>query len=273
MDDCSLVEIFWALAVISFPVCMLLLAIIFKDDIKQLLARIGDKESSEKNIQHTAKVDQKNIEVTDEGYHKNYSKKESVKSQIQSYETDYISVDICKNINSSQYFIILDEKNNDNATMIIPNGEIKNLELKLFCDFGIEKIGELLKNKLITNEQLTKYMKYIEDDAGRYFEDYEEGATRSKKTRSSTSDEPYYIKNYRNMLKNPDTWPSRMLEIIAKEKKISSKKLRDTIVKKYLYSTSETNGSFHASLRLLLVDGYISIEGNGDNKTIKIIHQ
>ena len=59
------------------------------------------------------------------------------------------------------------------------------------------------------------------------------------------------------------SWLTRMLDTIEKRQPISRNKLKDIIVTKYHYSTSDTNGSFHASLRLLLVDGYINVGRDG----------
>ncbi|NQV15885.1 hypothetical protein HQ531_10545, partial [bacterium] len=60
--------------------------------------------------------------------------------------------------------------------------------------------------------------------------------------------------------------PSRMLQCIKNEPGITWIRLKTTLKDKYGYS--ETGGGISASLRVLLIDGYISIEGTGDNKRI-----
>jgi hypothetical protein len=269
MNDRSLVEIFWALAVISLPVCILIFTIIFKKEISQLLERIGRKDLIKEKYHTTSKSNKSHTDKID---HIENESKVQINEQHQKIENNFILVDVCQNQNSGKYFIVIDENTNDMATMIIPDGNIKNLELKLFNNFAQKNINELFDKNLVTNEQLTTYFNYIENDANNYLEECDSGIIGVKHGLSSRGEEPNYLKSYRNMLRNPDTWPSRMLKMIKKEKKITKKQLKEKIAIKYNYAKSDTNGSFHASLRLLLVDGYISAEGIGDNKIVMINH-
>lgn len=269
MSDQSLVKIFWALAVISFPTCILLLAIIFKEDIRKLLSRIGDNKVTNNNISDLPLSQQSEVIKS----YAPYPHVEKNKSKAQSPEINFLDVDVCKNKNSGQYFIVIEEHNNDIATLINPKGEIKDIELKFFDKFEIRIIGELLRKNLITNEQLITFRGRITIDADRYFDEYDIVSKGTKTLCPSKGGEPDYIKSYRNMLKSSETWPSRMLAIVKHKKRITRKNLRDTIAERFDYSTNDTNGSFHASLRLLLVDGYINIEGTGDDKIIKMIQQ
>lgn len=270
MSDCSIAEIFWALAVLSFPVCMLIFAIIFKNDISKLLERIGSNKLTKDSFRTAPEYNRKHIDKIST-IEDNLVRE--VNKQTSSVENCFFLVEVCKNKNSGTYFIVIDENYDDMVTLIIPNGTFKNLERKLFDDFKQQSINELFSNNLITKEQIACYLKYVENDADNYFENYNSESTGIKYRVSSADEEPDYIKSYRNMLKSQDTWPSRMLQVIAKEESITRNKLKDIIATKYNYSTSDTNGSFHASLRLLLVDGYINVEGFGDNKIIKINHQ
>lgn len=274
MDDRSVVEIFWALAVFSFPICILIFTIIFKKEIRRLLERIGCRNLIEEKYRTTSKndefstdkigrIDAKISRIDDDS-------RSQKKENYQKIENDFIFAKVCQNHNSGNYFIMIGEITDDKATMINPNGEIKSLELKLFNNFAQVSINELIDKNLVNNKQITRYFNYIETDANNFFDEYDSETNGNRHRLSPKGGEPEYIKNYRNMMRNPDTWPSRMLKIVKNEKAITRRELQEIIVTKYNYATSDTNGSFHASLRLLLVDDFITVEGIGDNKIIKI---
>lgn len=254
LNNNSIVAIILALAILAFPICVLIFSIIFKKEIRQLLNRLGDNKIS-KDLPSVITKPEKDYKEEDIP---NIIPKKMVQD-IDSYhskEINFLDAEVCCNKQSGDYFIVIDEIADNLATMIVPNGGRKNLEINLFDEPEIKNINTLLNNKLITNEQFESYLNYVETDADYFLDHYNPKAI-------GKNEEPYYLKNYRNMLKNPDTWPSRMLAIIEESHPISRKKLKDIIVSKYKYSTSDTNGSFHASLRLLLVDGYINVNENG----------
>lgn len=76
-----------------------------------------------------------------------------------------------------------------------------------------------------------------------------------------------YIIRYRKMLENLQTLPSRMKKYIDEEERVTFKDLKHTCVEKF-GCKSETSGSIFASIKVLEIDGYIKIEGRGDNKRI-----
>jgi hypothetical protein len=80
-------------------------------------------------------------------------------------------------------------------------------------------------------------------------------------------DEPDYIITYREMLKNPDSLPSRMRRYIDEVGSLSWGDLMEACVQR-LGCKSKDNGSIRASLRVLELDGYISTTGRAESKRI-----
>ena len=56
-----------------------------------------------------------------------------------------------------------------------------------------------------------------------------------------------------------------MRKCILREQNITWIDLKNILIREYGYRDS---GSFSASLRVLLIDGYVRINGNGNNKMI-----
>ena len=79
--------------------------------------------------------------------------------------------------------------------------------------------------------------------------------------------EPAYIKKYRDMLKNPNSLPSKIKQYIDEKGSLSYADLKKACVNDF-GCKSETSGSIGASLRLLERDGHVRITGWGDNKMI-----
>jgi hypothetical protein len=163
MNDQYFIQIFWALAVISFPICILIFTIIFKKEISRLLERACTKNLDVKkyhakekyNILYTEKRDEiKNAPI------------DAPNEKQQNIEKDYIVVEICQNQNSGKYFIVIDEIAEDIAMLIIPDGSIKNLEIKLFNKFENRSINELFEKNLITDEQIQTYFNYTKVKKG-----------------------------------------------------------------------------------------------------------
>ena len=173
--------------------------------------------------------------------HKPYLKDESLN----------IYVEVCKNKSSEKYFIVKKDINNNKATMILPSGEEMTLKKSLFDELEEYKLSVLIADNLITQEQLSAYKKYINDDA--------------TNPPIVLTKEPAYLKSYREELNNPNSLPSRMLYHVREARKITWTDLKDVLTDKYGYRDS---GSYSASLRVLYIDGYIKIDGKGDNKFI-----
>ncbi|MBM9521266.1 hypothetical protein JWG39_15710 [Desulforhopalus vacuolatus] len=193
---------------------------------------------------------------------KNITVSHTIKQSVSKHnDLKHIIIEFCRNINSNKCFIVLEEMNDEYTKMIIPTGEIKDLENSLFKDFEELSLEELLVNDYITRMQIDSYFNYI----GKQTERFSDNDLLKK---INENNEPPYLKSYRAMLSNPDTWPSKMLETIKTKCPITQKRLKEIMDSKYEYSPSEANGSFGASLRMLLVDGYIKIEGIGDSKII-----
>lgn len=143
--------------------------------------------------------------------------------------------------------------------LIIPTGEIKTLELTLFSEIEEKSIHELLKQNLITKKQLSSFEKYINYNANKSIQDY------LKNPKKALLNEPPYVNRYRKMLQHTDTHLECLT--ISKEKKASWSVIKSFLTNEYGYIDS---GSFSASLRVLLVDGFINIDGQRDNKIISI---
>lgn len=195
----------------------------------------------------------KRIETKDAG---------EAQDEIKKLQNDlrFLKVDACKNLSSDKYFIILEEIDDLHTKMILPTGDIKILENELFDEFEDLSLGYLLENSLITKDQIEAYFNFLSTNTG-----ISTGANEGSKY---YREEPTYIKNYRAMLSNPDTWPSKLLATIISNSPITLTKLKVKMDKRYDYSPSESNGSFGASLKVLALDGYIRVEGQGNSKII-----
>ncbi len=141
--------------------------------------------------------------------------------------------------------------------------------MKLFSDPKLKDVNKLYRDNLLTKAQVETLSKRITAEADSFIDDFIARKTTPKQTNITLEAEPPYIKSYRNMLKNANTFPSRMLKCIDHEGSVNCSRLKNILSEKYGY-LSETSGSFSASLRVLLVDGYINISGRGDDKIISI---
>lgn len=260
----SMDGLFFNLFVIILLLCAIILILFLKRDLNRLSDAIINKEKIGElpELQHEDDAKKVSIDSVKNDKVKEYTT-DPVGEDVYSHDYDDIFADTCRNNNSGKYFIIISHENDEKAKMIMPDGNIKLLEIKLFNSFENKDLVEIFDENLITKQQLLSYTNYIEIDADKYIEDYE----RREGTIEQLGNEPEYIRSYRNMLKNPNTFPSRMLECICDNLEITLCKLKEILNEKYGYRT-DTSGSFSASLRVLLVDGYVNIKGIGDNKTI-----
>ena len=83
----------------------------------------------------------------------------------------------------------------------------------------------------------------------------------------SSHNEPDYVKTYREMLKNPDSLPSRMKKYIDQVGSVTLRGLKRECVQR-LGCKSETSGSIGASLRVLKLDGHVTITGRAEDKKV-----
>jgi hypothetical protein len=84
---------------------------------------------------------------------------------------------------------------------------------------------------------------------------------------SSPGLEPEYIRTYREMLKSPDSLPSRMKKYIDEVGSLSWADLKKACVQR-LGCKTETSGSIGASLRVLEIDGHVRTIGRSETKRI-----
>lgn len=99
-----------------------------------------------------------------------------------------------------------------------------------------------------------------------------EGKISTSATPRSETGQPGYISTYRKMLKSPETLPSRMLQYIVNAELLTWRELKKACVKE-LGCKSESSGSIGASLKVLEVDGYVTIDGFGDGKRIRPVQK
>ncbi len=77
--------------------------------------------------------------------------------------------------------------------------------------------------------------------------------------------EPRYAKSYRKQLKNPNNLISKVKRFIDEKGSVSSNELKRVCVERF-GCKSDTSGSIEASIRVLLIDGYITGDGRADNR-------
>jgi hypothetical protein len=164
-------------------------------------------------------------------------------------------LEVCKNKNTGKMFVFVREISHGKALFILPNGIEKSLDLNIF--HGLKEIEEdlLISKQLISKEQI------------------ESLSVRSEKTRAARrrilvrpkQNEAKYISGYRNLLNNPASIPSRMLDIVKQRGRISWNDVKRLLIEKYGYSES---GSLGASLKVLQIDNHIEIIGRGEQKIL-----
>ena len=82
------------------------------------------------------------------------------------------------------------------------------------------------------------------------------------------SAEPEYLSKYRIQLNNPKSLLSKIKRHIDKVGNISRGKLKTLCVTEF-GCKNKTSGSISASIKVLEVDGYITVRGKGDSTIIK----
>ncbi len=79
--------------------------------------------------------------------------------------------------------------------------------------------------------------------------------------------EPEYITKYRKLLSNPNSLPSKIKNYIYKYGSITRRELKTICVEEF-GCKNRTSGSIGASIKLLEVDGFITINGHGNSTII-----
>lgn len=84
------------------------------------------------------------------------------------------------------------------------------------------------------------------------------------------SEEKGYRESYRKQLENPNTLISKILRYIQEQGAVTYTDLKNACVSRFGYK-SKTSGSIGASVTVLKDEGYIKIEGRGDDKRLIFI--
>lgn len=173
-------------------------------------------------------------------------------------------ISVIKNKKSGKFFIYLDDIADNKVKVIMQNGSISILNSKLFDE--VEEISEIniLKNNLLTDSQINSYLNELNK-----IENTNNYTISEEKLFCKNNDEPLYKNTYRKMLRNSDTMVSIMLEIVQQHRKIEWVNLIGILCDNHNYSG--TGGSLGASLKVLVDDGYVEVDGTGSSKIISII--
>lgn len=153
------------LLVILFCIYLLIISIDNKKNLKEIQELLRDIQDNK-----NSKIQKKNKEINkqDKGNrnelkfraeNNNYTPFNSKQNDLK-----YFNVETCRNLSSGNYFIILEEHNKNFSKMVIPTGEIKNLENKLFGDIEVSSLEYLLENHLISESQINSYFNFITDN-------------------------------------------------------------------------------------------------------------
>jgi DNA sulfur modification protein DndB len=166
------------------------------------------------------------------------------------------TIPVTRNKSSNKYFIYLEGIGDSNHTVINPTGRLIPFDANLFAEPEERKLEDVIAEKSISDEQIKEYKKQ------KRIEVYREHIQIS-----SSQLEPEYIGIYREMLKSPNTLPSRMKKHLEEMGSVSLADLKKACVQK-LGCKTETSGSIGASLRVLEIEGYVRTTGRGENRKI-----
>lgn len=249
MED--IIEIIKAASYIVWPVCLLLIAFMFRREIRALLISLLPKNKGSVDTQEviqpvTSKPTIINLKLDD--------RPSSHPIADDSTLVDQLIVKAYRNINSKNYSVFLEE-NQNSIYAIAPNGNIAWFEKKLFDPTIID-----VSVNILAEEQREKFYWWIQNA-----ESTDSGLVNSKKQPLSG-----YLPSYMNMLKNPNTEPSRMLEYIKSRGTVSWSEIQNHLAKEYRYVIQ--SGSMGASLRALEASEHVNITGQGGGKLISIVN-
>jgi len=117
---------------------------------------------------------------------------------------------------------------------------------------GVETVAHFLKESITFTEQPSSARPRPVESSG-------SAATPA----SSSGSEPEYIRTYREMLKSPESLPSRMKKYIDEVGSLSWADLKKACVQR-LGCKTKTSGSIGASLRVLELDSHVRTTGRGE---------
>jgi hypothetical protein len=226
--------------------------------VEPLLIRQKQESPSKKIIQVKQTPQEKLIKPRPKIVLEEVKSFKKTEKQKEEEPNDIDFVEVCRNKRTGKYFILLNNKRNNEALFIIPDGKEKILSFELFQDAEEMEVESLKSKRLVTKEQLEKLNS---------IKSVLKSTRRKRILRTKSKAEPEYIVKYRNMLNNPNSVPSIMLNIIRQKDRTSWKDVKRFLIQKYGYKES---GSFSASLRVLTIDGYVETFGTGDEKIISI---
>jgi len=157
-------------------------------------------------------------------------------------------------------FLKWDQLGRGNQSTPLLNNLISQYKIAMKGGIGGQlKYRDMIKDIILTPEMADQAATICGGEPGSDLE------TRS--VEPSGSDEPDYIRNYREMLKNPDSLPSRMRRYIDEVGSLSGDDLMKACVQRF-GCKSETSGSIGASLKVLELDGYVRTTGRAESKRI-----
>ncbi len=234
MESYTLTELLWAITMVLWPICLVIIVMILKRDISKLLLRISG-QPTETDTQPTPTP-------------------EPIPTPIPTPEPDPDPlVEVCRNVNSGKYFIVLDS---DSFYVITPRGDLIHPYRRFFGEIEERGIDELLETNYLSQIQVDKYFEYIFNSSG-------------YKPEKPTPKGRIYLEVFRNMLKNPNSMPSRMLKYIGTKRQVTWFEIKQYLADTHGYSIN--SGSLSASLCVLREDRYVEVFGFGDDKTIQFI--
>jgi hypothetical protein len=267
-------ELIKAIALLCWPICILAIAYIFRAEIKKLLIKDRQINSPAQPTENENKIStRKNIEEkvvsstiaqiskapNSEPFLPILPEDKNIKPLI---IKSYISV--CKNNKSGNYFVVLDELDDNKVKLITPECKIKDLNPSLFTAPEELDENEMLESRRLTKCQVDLYYEKLNKN--------EEAFTSPSiglYKQQTTGIQPRYITTYRNMRSNPETMPSIMLMTVRKHRRISWVELIEILKNNYGYKG--TGGSLNASMRVLNIDGLVREEGKGDSRIISVL--
>ena len=235
-----------AISYILWPICLLLIVVIFRKEIRTVLLSLVKKQSEKMvgenppETQIPAPTIQRHVTVIPK----------PVTTKITSNEQ--LTVEACKNTSSGEYFVVLEDDDSNEIKTIAPNGNIKNLKREIFHEtteyITVDKLTEIQREKVYI------WIENVEPN---------EGLTVNTRTQRIEG----YLPSYMSMLKNPNTEPSRMWAYIKSKGKVSWSETKDFLHSEYHYEINRS-GALGASLKALETLGLVTINGQGDNKII-----
>jgi hypothetical protein len=80
------------------------------------------------------------------------------------FYTEDRCMEVCKNKASGKYFLFIEETNDGKLLLVIPNGEIKELDSSLFEDIEELDIEYCLNTGLIVKQQIDGYKKFVKKE-------------------------------------------------------------------------------------------------------------